>query len=112
MELADDTYASLKAAHGSVRAFGGGDDEESWTIVLRKPNGKEAMAFRLGANNPSRKAFVALDMVKATVVWPEKAAFDKILDSFPFMPEGICGDDSDGSWQAWTGQKQRDAQKK
>ena len=102
--ITEDTLAKLEAEHnGKIMLFEAphapGEDPE-WQIVCRKPNGKEAMNFRLAANNDSRKAYASLDIIKATCVWPERDAFKALLDDQPFMPEGVA---SSKGWREWVG---------
>lgn len=102
--------SKLDAEHnGKIRLFQDPSDPPEWQVVLRKPNGKEAQAFRIAANNDSRKAFAALDIVKSTVVWPESSEFRAMLDEFGFMPEGITGN---SAWKNWVGLEAAETAKK
>lgn len=93
--------SELETKHGGrIRLFKDACEPPEWVVVLRKPNGKEAQAFRLTANHDGRKAYAALDVIKATVVWPNPDAFRVILDANPFLPEGIT---ADASWKKWVG---------
>lgn len=99
--LTDEVLRELENEHGGrVRVFKDANDPPEWAVVLRKPNGKEAQAFRLTANHDGRKAYAALDIVKSTMVWPAKDAIKDLIDEQPFMPEGITGD---SAWKKWVG---------
>ncbi len=107
----DDTLARLESEHGGkIRLFqDSSNDPPEWQIVLRKPTGKEAMNFRFTANAESRKVFAAIDVVKATMVWPAKEEWPAMLEANPFLPEGIT---SDLSWKQWVGLEVAATQKK
>jgi len=99
--ITDEKLSELETAHqGKIRVFQDPNEPPEWQVVLRKPNGKESQNFRLAANSESRKAFAALDIVKATAVWPEGPEFRVMLDEFGFLPEGIT---NTSEWKQWVG---------
>lgn len=100
----DATLAKLENEHnGKIRVFESphapGDDPE-WQVVMRKPNGKESMTFRLTANNESRKVYAQIDIFHATCVWPEERELKALIDEFPFITEGVTNTDE---WKRWVG---------
>jgi hypothetical protein len=110
VKITDEQLKALEQEfNGKIRLFQDANEPPEWQVVLRKPNGKEAQNFRLTANHDGRKAYAALDVVKATVVWPSSEEFRALLDENPFMPEGIT---ADSAWKKWVGLEVAESQKK
>jgi hypothetical protein len=84
--------AKLKSEHGNDLRIVETDDTE---IVLRPPTRVEWAAFRSMASEKDKKQYAQEDLSRACVVYPDREAFDKLLDKRPGLGDAlsdICGE--------------------
>src|SRR5882724_5234136 len=77
-----------KARDGRIEHVVGKGD--AWEIVLGAPSRPIYKKFRAMSHNASLVADAQEDFCRATVMYPDRIAFDALLDRFPGIPEA-CG---------------------
>lgn len=93
--LTKDQIDALEATHKRISHLKGkplpGESKPAWEIVLRKPTRQEYKHFRSMSHNPAQVAEAQEILARKCCVYPEKDAFDALLDDWPGIPEAAGG---------------------
>jgi hypothetical protein len=92
MAITQEQLDIWEAQHGRIALVRGALDpktqEPEWEVVFRKPTRAEFTMFKKNGLNAATSFQAQEILATQIVVSHEKAAFSKLLDEFPGIPEG------------------------
>ena len=66
---------------------------QTWECVFQIPTRNEYKMFRANSHNPSRVADANDTLAIQTVLYPEREAFQALLETYPAIPEAFSSND-------------------
>jgi hypothetical protein len=85
--------AKVEAAHpGMIRCTGPKDDAgvPEWEVLVRRPTRPEFKRYRARLRDPQWAPEATEEMITDMILRPDRPGFQKLLDTWPALCEGIA----------------------
>lgn len=89
--LSDEQKAALEQEHEDILILRGGE-RAPWIVVVKRPSRKDTLAYKLFAKRDNTTANE--EFIKRIRVFPDESAFEKQLDRWPLLCDGIADSDA------------------
>lgn len=90
MALTKEMLEEFETKYKRIAHLRGKEDNKGnvpWEVVIRKPTRAEYKQYRSQSHNPAQVPDAQEILARKTCVYPEREAFDALLEDWPGIPE-------------------------